>query len=187
MDNPATGRTPPKQPATEGGSAATVGAVGRTHRAAAARRAGLSVMTGDEGVLVTAAAVVGHRPVHGELWLFDDGLLYRRLGVRRTLGQLRTERGRRAPPQTVDPAERPRQRITAAERDEIAAADAANRWVARGEVRSARLRRRLTVTRLWLDLAGGGRLVLAWPRREQATPAVEAHLRGWLGADLDAR
>lgn len=145
-------------------------------------------MTDDNGLLVTAAAVVGRlRPVHGELWLFADGLLYRSLGLRRTLGQLRREPGRRAPPQTVDPADRPRRPMAAAERDEIVAAAAVNRWIARGEVRSARLRRRVAVARLWLDLAGGDRLVLSWPRREQATPAVETHLRGWLGEDLDAR
>lgn len=144
-------------------------------------------MADDDGMLVTAAATVGRlRPVHGELWLFDEGLLYRTVGVRRTLAQLRAERGRRAPPQTVDPADRPRRRLTAADRDEIVAAAPANRWVARGEVRSARLRRRVTVTRLGLDLVGGERVLLSWPRREQATPAVEAHLRGWLGDDLDA-
>lgn len=141
----------------------------------------------DDGMLVTAAATLGRlRPVHGELWLFDDGLLYRTVGVRRTLAQLRAERGRRAPPQTVDPTDRPRRRLTAAEREEIVAAAPANRWIARGEVRSAWLRRRVTVTRLGLDLAGGERLLLSWPRREQATPAVEAHLRDWLGDGLDA-
>lgn len=145
-------------------------------------------MTDDDGVLVTAAAAVGRlRPAHGELWLFADGLLYRSLGLRRTLEQLRREPGRRAPPQTVDPADRPRRHMPAAERAEIVGAAPANRWLARGEVRSARLRRRVAVARLWLDLAGGERLVVSWPRREQATRAVETHLRGWLGEDLDAR
>lgn len=145
-------------------------------------------MTDDDGVLVTAAAVVGRlRPIHGELWLFADGLLYRSLGLRRTLGQLRREPGRRAPPQTVDPADRPRRHMPAAERDEIVAAAGANRWIARGEVRSARLRRRVAIARLWLELADGERLMLSWPRREQATSAVEGHLRGWLGENLDAR
>lgn len=144
-------------------------------------------MTDHEGVLVTAAATVGWlRPIHGELWLFDDGLLYRRLGFRRTLAQLRKEAGRRAPPQTVDPANRPHRRFTAGELNRWIAAAEENRWVARDELRSARLRRRLAVTRLRLDLADGRRLVLSWPRREQATPAVQAHLEGWLGGSFDA-
>lgn len=144
-------------------------------------------MTDHEGVLVTAAATVGWlRPVHGELWLFDDGVLYRGLGLRRTLAQLRKEPGRRAPPQTVDPHNRPHRRFTADELDRWVADAGPNRWVAREAVRSARLRRRLAVTRLRLDLADGRRVVLSWPRREQATPAVQAHLRGWLGEHLDA-
>lgn len=144
-------------------------------------------MTDREGVLVTAAATVGWlRPTHGELWLFDDGVLYRRLGLRRTLAQLRKESGRRAPPQTVDPADRPHRRFPAGEPERLVAAAGQSRWVARDQLRSARLRRRLAVTRLRLDLVDGGRLVLSWPRRDQATPAVQAHLEGWLGGSFDA-
>lgn len=144
-------------------------------------------MTDHEGVLVTAAATVGRlRPLHGELWLFDDGVLYRRLGLGRTLAQLRKEPGRRAPPQTVDPADRPHRRFTADELDRLVAAAEQNRWVARDQLRSARLRRRLAVTRLRLDLADGRRLLLSWPRRDQATPTVQARLEGWLGANFDA-
>lgn len=142
-------------------------------------------MTEREGVLVTAAATVGLRPLHGELWLFGDGVLYRRLGLRRTLAQLRKESGRRAPPQTVDPDDRPHRRFTPDELDGLVAAEE-NRWVARDQLRAARLRRRLTVTRLRLDLADDRCIVLSWPRRDQATPAVQAHLADWLGGSLEA-
>lgn len=137
--------------------------------------------------MVTAAATMGRlQPVHGQMWLFDGGLLYRRLGLRRTVSQLRREPGRRAPPRTVDPGDRPRQSFTSAELDRIAAEASANRWIGRDALRAARLRRRPTVARLRLELVDGERLVLAWPRREQATPAVEERLRSWLGGDLDA-
>lgn len=140
-----------------------------------------------EGVLVTAAATAGRlRAVHGELWLFEHGLFYRRLGLRRTARQLRREPGRRAPAQTVDPADRPRDRFAPADLDRAAAASPANRWIPRDALRAARLRRRPTVTRLRLELAGGERVALSWPRREQATPAVEERLRAWLGERLDA-
>jgi hypothetical protein len=144
-------------------------------------------MSRAEGVLVTAAATVGRfRPVHGELWLLEHGLLYRRLGLRRTARQLRKERGRRAPPRTVDPADRPRERFDPADLDRAAAVPGGC-WIPREQMRAARLRRRPTVARLCLELAGGERVVLSWPRHEQATPAVEQQVRGWLGEDLDAR
>lgn len=144
-------------------------------------------MSDREGVLVTAAARLGRRPAHGELWLLDDGLLYRALDWRRTVAQLRAEPGRRAPAQTVDPADRPRQRFAGADVDRIATEAPANRWVARPEVAAARLRRRPATARLHLELVDGQRVALTWPRREQATPAVEERLTEWLGDRLDVR
>lgn len=145
-------------------------------------------MTHIDGVLVTAAARLGRlRPNHGELWLLDHGVLYRALGLRRTAAQLRKEPGARVPAATVDPAQRPRGRFAAVELERIAAASGANRWIPHDALVSARLRRRLSVSKLWLELHDGDEVVLSWPRRERATPMVVEQLGEWLGERLDAR
>lgn len=137
-----------------------------------------------QGVLVTAAASRGWSPRHGELWLLDAGMLYRSLGWRETLAQVRAGRGQRLPAQTVQPSARPTRRFHDTEPHEIAWAHPANLWVPKDQLAAASLRRRVATARVELTLHDGTVARLTWPRREQATPAVDAQLRRWLGERL---
>jgi hypothetical protein len=94
--------------------------------------------------------------IHGELWLCDDGLLRRSLGLMTTFAHSRPIR------QTVDPATRPTRVFTANELTEIVAAGRRNRWIRWPEVQQATLKRGVVDQSLHLDLTGDRREKFLW-------------------------
>jgi hypothetical protein len=127
------------------------------------------------GRLITASATTGWGDwIHGELWLFPDGLLRVRAGLLTTLGN--------GIVRTVS-APLPTRAFTDDEIGRLASAHRTNCWIASSSISSASIRRGLLASRLSLELTDRSQLKLFWLRHDPAEPQLRAALTGW-GFDL---
>lgn len=112
--------------------------------------------------------------VHGELWLLEDGILRRSLGLSMTIAH--SFDGPGAP-------DRPRA-FGEAELYEIVHAHRTNFLVHCDSIASARLRRGIVTGRLRLELKDGSTRKLLWMKSEWTRMTLEQRLREWLGEAL---
>jgi hypothetical protein len=94
--------------------------------------------------------------IHGELWLCDDGLLRRSLGLMTTFAHSRPIR------RTVEPDNRATRVFTASELTDIVAAGRRNRWIRWLEVQHATLKLGVADHSLHLDLTGNRHEKFLW-------------------------
>jgi hypothetical protein len=113
---------------------------------------------------------------HGELWLSRSGLLWRRLGWRRTVLQSASQGGsaRRGQRAMLDEADVSR----------LAESHPGNVWVRQEDIVRARLWRGIVQGRLRLQLANGRRIKLLFAVQDRADVPLRQALRGWLGDGL---
>lgn len=127
------------------------------------------------GRLITASATTGWGDwIHGNLWLFPDGLLRVRAGFLTTLGNgiVRT---------VSTPL--PTRSFTDEEIGRLASSHRTNRWIASSSISSASIRRGMLASTLTLKLTNGSRLKLFWLRRDLAESELQSALASW-GFDL---
>jgi hypothetical protein len=126
------------------------------------------------GRLITASSTTGWADwIHGQLWLFPDGLLRVRTDLRTTI--------RNAVVRTEAPL--PARPFTDAEIDQLASVHPTNRWVPSSSIRSASLHRGATTSRLSVKLNDGSKIKLLWLRRDPAEAELRSALTFW-GIDL---
>jgi hypothetical protein len=92
--------------------------------------------------------------IHGELWLCEDGLFRRSLGLVTTF-----KHGVR---QTVDPRDRPTRNFGTSEISDIVARGRRNRWIAWTEIQHATLKQGIADSSLHLDLTGDRHEKFLW-------------------------
>lgn len=126
--------------------------------------------------LLTASATTGWFDwIHGELWLFDDGLLRIPLNLSITLDH------QLGPTITLERAER---RRFDAETFERLIIGRKHLWIPREHIRKAYLHHGIATDRLRLKLAGGRSVKLLWLPVDGALQPLQATLREWIGSDL---
>lgn len=127
------------------------------------------------GMLLSKSTTTGWFDwMHGELWLFPDGILRIPVGWTKTLlclGYFFDPM--RATPRAFDAAEFYRM-IT----------DARNRWIPTNMLVSAELRHTLGADELRAHLADGRTIQLLWLTRDGAFDALQRPLYQWLGPRL---
>jgi hypothetical protein len=92
--------------------------------------------------------------IHGELWLCEDGLFRRSLGLLTTIGH--------GVGPTVDPANRPTRTFGTTEILEIVTRGRRNRWIPWTEIQHATLKLGVADNSLHLDLTGNRREKFLW-------------------------
>lgn len=122
---------------------------------------------------------------YGELWILPDALARLSMGWWMSWRQAQALRrsGRRptVPPIVGSPVgtDPPTiERLAKSRRD--------NRWIAREDMRSARLSRGAIMSVLTIGLAGGGTMRLLWLTVDPATEVVPRILAQWLGDEMKA-
>jgi hypothetical protein len=123
------------------------------------------------GRLISASSTTGWGDwIHGNLWLFPDGLLRVRTSLRSTIanGVIRT---------TAIPL------LTRAFAEEeipiLANAHSTNLWIPSSSIVSTALRRGATTSSLGLKLTDGREIKLLWLRRDPAEQALRSALAEW--------
>jgi hypothetical protein len=124
-----------------------------------------------KGRLLTASCTTGWRDwVHGELWLFPDGLLRVRSGLLQTIAHLNERTVSDEPEaQLFDPDELERLRRT----------HHTNLWIPANEIAAADIRSGALSCRLSLTLVGGRRIKLLWLRADPAAAPLTQALASW--------
>jgi hypothetical protein len=123
------------------------------------------------GRLISASATTGWADwIHGQLWLFPDGLLRVRTDLSTTIGNgvVRTVSG-----------QLPTHAFTDEEIDKLANAHRTNRWIPSSSISSASIHRGATTSRLSLKLTDGTQMKLLWLRRDPAEAELRSALTGW--------
>ena len=125
-----------------------------------------------KGRLLTASCTTGWLDwIHGELWLFPDGLLRIRTSFGKTLAH---GTGPTVPSDVVLVRE-----FSEDERQRLAAEHKTNLWARADEVRTASLHRGLTTDRLRLSLADGRSVKLLMSKSDDAYQPLQAALGRW--------
>ena len=127
-------------------------------------------------VLVSQSCTTGWTDwIHGELWVCDDGLLRRSLGLMATL--------KHANLRTVDPNARVVERLTDEQISQMTARER-NVWVPWASIRAAELRSGPATDSLHLELLDGRRMKLLWLAVDEAKPFLAEALPGVIGDRL---
>jgi hypothetical protein len=122
-----------------------------------------------QGKLLTQRCTTGWLDwIHGQLWLFPEGLLRARGNLQITIAQ--SARGPLPDQLTATTDERELAQL---------AREKGNLWIPSTAIRSASIRRGLTTERLLLTLDDGSRIKLLWPGNEPVRKALEAPLASW--------
>jgi hypothetical protein len=108
--------------------------------------------------------------IHGELWLCEDGLFRRSLGLMTTVAHSMPLR------QTVDPASRPTQVFSTTEIAAIVARGRRNRWIPWTEIQHATLKLGIADHSLHLDLVGDRRDKFLWLAMDGGFDLLETEL-----------
>jgi hypothetical protein len=125
--------------------------------------------------LVSASCTSGRGDwIRGELWLFDDGILRRSLGLAVTLAACSQ------PPSRIETSAS----FTSQEIDRITGANRRNVWVRRSQIIEASLSRGWCTSKLVLRLEDGSTRTFLYQRSAQAFGLLESRLHEWLGGDL---
>jgi hypothetical protein len=114
--------------------------------------------------------------IHGELWLCDDGLLRRSLGLITTL--------RHGARQTVDPGQRATRNFVPNELSDIVARGRRNRWIPWAEIQHATLKHGMMDNSLHLDLTRDRHEKFLWLAIDQGYEFLETELRARLPGRL---
>jgi hypothetical protein len=126
------------------------------------------------GRLITVSSTTGWTDwIHGELWLFSDGLLRVRTGLRTTIGN-------GVVPVSGDP---PTRSFGEEEVVELSNKHHKNYWIASSSILAASLRRGVTTSRLSMHLQDGRGVKLLWLRSDPAESLLRVALIGW-GVDV---
>ncbi|HWL33414.1 MAG TPA: hypothetical protein VNP89_07395 [Gaiellaceae bacterium] len=129
-----------------------------------------------EGRLISRSSTTGWWDwIHGELWLFDDGLLRVRTDLTTTMSN---GTGRSVP------HELPAKTFEPEEREHAVGAHRTNLFIDWNDVREAQLRRGLLCGRLRVKLVNGTERKLLWLRSDHADEPLTATLTDRLGARL---
>jgi hypothetical protein len=118
--------------------------------------------------------------IHGELWLCEDGLFRRSLGLMTTVAHSMPLR------QTVDPGNRPTRVFSTTEIAAIVAGGRRNRWIAWTEIQHATLKLGIADNSLHLDLAGGRHEKFLWLAIDGGFEFLEKELPGRLSGRFTA-
>ena len=122
-----------------------------------------------QGQLLTPRCTTGWLDwIHGQLWLFPEGLLRVRGNLQMTIAQ--SARGPLPDQPTATTDER--------ELAELAR-EKGNLWIASAAIRSASIRRGLITDRLLLTIDDGRRIKLLWPGNEPVRQPLEDALASW--------
>jgi hypothetical protein len=106
--------------------------------------------------------------IHGELWLCDDGLFRRSLGLIATF-----KHGLR---ETVTPGNRPTRNFRTNEISDIVARGRRNRWIPWTEIQHATLMQRIADSSLHLDLTGDRHEKFLWLAIDRGYEFLEKEL-----------
>jgi hypothetical protein len=124
-----------------------------------------------KGRLLTASCTTGWRDwIHGELWLFADGLLRMRSGL---IGTIAHWNG-----QTV-PGEPEEQVFGPEEIERLRRAHHTNLWIPANEIVTARIRSGALNCRLSLTLVDGRRVKWLWLRADPAAASLKEAFAYW--------
>jgi hypothetical protein len=122
-----------------------------------------------QGKLLTRRCTTGWLDwIHGQLWLFPEGLLRARGNLQITIAQ--SARGPLPDQLTATTDERELAQL---------AREKGNLWIPSTAIRSASIRRGLTTERLLLTLVDGSRIKLLWPGNERVRKPLEEALASW--------
>jgi hypothetical protein len=126
--------------------------------------------------------------VWGELWLLPDGAIRVSSGWSDTLSlsEATARLGIRLGP-TVPLGPLATKTITQEEIQQLANADARNRWIRWADVRRARLRQGILTSRLHAELIDGSTVKLLWMKRDPGFEQLRRVLGQSLGANLELR
>jgi hypothetical protein len=128
------------------------------------------------GRLISASSTTGWADwIHGNLWLFPDGLLRVRTNLRSTIGNgiIRTTG---SPPPT---------RLFADEEiARVADAHSTNLWIPASSIVSSSFRRGPMTTRLRVKLSDGREVKLLWLRHDPAERELRSVLAEWEVRDV---
>jgi hypothetical protein len=114
--------------------------------------------------------------IHGELWLCDDGLFRRSLGLIATI-----KHGAR---QTVDPGNRATRNFLQNEISDIVAQGRRNRWIPWTDIQHATLKRGVVDNSLHVDLKHDRHEKFLWLAIDQGYEFLETELRAPLAGRL---
>src|SRR5258708_6340591 len=129
-----------------------------------------------EARLLTASATTGwHDWIHGELWLFPNGLL------RIPLGFIVTSLHGIGP--TTSPG-LPSWRSFDEKRFEVLLASKRNRWIPREQIQKAYLHRGIITDRLRLELVDRRVMMFLWLSWDGAWEPLQSMLQEWLWDEL---
>jgi hypothetical protein len=122
-----------------------------------------------QGTLLTQRCTTGWLDwIHGQIWLFPEGLLWARGNLQITIAQ--SARGPLPDQLTATTDERELAQL---------AREKGNLWIPSTAIRSASIRRGLTTERLLLTLVDGSRIKLLWPGNERVRKPLEEALASW--------
>jgi hypothetical protein len=124
-----------------------------------------------QGRLITASCTTGWFDwIHGELWLFPDGLLRASTGLATTIsnGIVQTVSGEPRSQEFVD-----------GEIERIVARGGTNLWIQADQIRGADIHVGLMTSRMKVHMADGHRIKLLWLRGDRAERPLTKALSSW--------
>lgn len=123
-----------------------------------------------KGQLLTASCTTGWLDwIHGELWLFPEGLLRVRSGLLQTIAHLK---------QTV--SDEPEEQVfDSRELERLCRTHHTNLWISANEIAAAEIRKGPLSCRLLLTLVDGRLIKLLWLRADPAAAPLKEALASW--------